>query len=318
MSDPLHVQSDEILSGFHARLATVPERVEGVMRAINDEVERALQTLARCIDAATRDVEDCQSHLDRARADLKSCEESGDPDGGIPYCYSEERRVEEARYELSVAEERLEELRLARRCLREATDSYAVEANRMKMTVEIDLTKAINLLSRTLDRLGDYFATTGVGTQDQLNPWARDLTRTEDSQTDHFSSGHPSTVQCRATGQTFEIGEGYGDGWHAAGGGLVAKVRYQRVRDTLEKHMLCALETEPDKDANHWHVIEYYTFPNATHGTTAVRLRDLVVARVKIDGGQPEQDKRYEINRRFLQKRLKELGVNVEHDEGAP
>jgi hypothetical protein len=157
-----------------------------------------------------------------------------------------------------------------------------------------------------------------VASEESERLFGRAVLQNEQSSVQIFAawSGVVSATKWYDTGLSrfFEFGGGY-EGW-LDWQGFRVKVRYERHGEDTIKHSLVADRDEPSPDDNHVHFMEYFRttdrpapYPKGYYMAERYNAvaDDMVVARVKVNGGLSGDDRHGEINRGMLLRRIEDV-----------
>lgn len=155
MSPSVEVRAIDALEDLQASLIRYADQAQATLAAIAREVQRTLDWLAERQRHWRGEVQRWREEARRAQADYQRCLASGDRDHP-PSCGREEQALYEARRRLAQAEAEERLATQARLAVQAEAEIYARDANRLRVTLQTETVKSIEVLRTKVTVLRAY------------------------------------------------------------------------------------------------------------------------------------------------------------------
>jgi hypothetical protein len=157
MDSGAHVRSVQAIEQWRGSLKQFAGETLDSLRAAERELQRTEEWLQQDLRRRHRNLETCREEVNEARSALRQCQEEDDAD-----CSQEEEDLARAWARLRWAEEGLATHTRWMRSVEEAAARYRAQAQRLGMSLNVEMPRATVALEQALERLYAYLGTTGL------------------------------------------------------------------------------------------------------------------------------------------------------------
>ena len=155
MSPTVEVRAIDALEELQTGLIRYADQAQATLAATAREVQRTLDWLEERQRHWRAEVQRWREEERRARAAYERCLNSGDRDHP-PSCGREEQAFLDARRRLAQAEAEERMATQARQAVQAAAETYARDANRLRVTLQTETVKSVEVLRRKVTVLRSY------------------------------------------------------------------------------------------------------------------------------------------------------------------